>query len=560
MTSLALHPVLPFLLAVLLAPVAGVTGRRLLSVLAPAAALGLMLWLPDGAIASVTTLGHEWVLLRADGLARVFALAFILFAGIAGVYAWEEEGVGPRVASLGLAGAGVGVVLAGDLLSLFLFWEWLTISSLFLIWFGNTPGAWAAGLRYLSFHLLGATVMLIGILMRVGDGSPAFEAMTTDQFSAWLILLGMATNAAVPPLHAWLADSYPRASIHGSVFLAAFTTKGAIYALARGFPGAEVLVWAGGVMVLVGTVFALLENDIRRLLVHSIMSQVGYMVAAIGLGTALALNGAAAHAFSHIFYKGLMLMAAGAVIHATGRRKLSELGQLAGPMRVTMAFMMIGALSISAAPLFNGFVSKSMIVSAAGYAGMGALELVLLVGSVGTILHSGLRLGWFTFFGADQGARVSRPVPTSMYVAMALAAAVCIITGILPGGTLYALLPFDAEYHPFTAHHLVESLQLLVGGALGFWLLRGLLVGRATTTRDIDLLYRAPIRWLIEGSGNALKGVGRRANALSVGVVDTGWRTLHQYHIKVGTPTLAAQTFIIIAGMAIAAWIVVMGG
>lgn len=559
MTSLLLHPVWPFLLAALVAPVAGDAGRRLLKVLAPVAALLVLLSLPAGATASVATLGHEWVLLRADGLARIFALALILYALVAGVYSWEEVGSGRAAASLGLAGAGVGVVLAGDLLSLFLFWEWLTVTSLFLIWFGNTLGAWAAGLRYLAFHLFGATLMLIGILMRVADGEPAFTAMALEGLPAWLILAGMATNAAVPPLHAWLADSYPRAGIHGTVYLAAFTTKGAVYALARGFPGAEPLLWAGGLMAVVGTVYALLENDIRRLMVYSIISQLGYMVAGIGLGSALALNGAAAHAFSHIFYKGLLLMAAGAVIHATGRGRLHQLGQLAGPMRAVLLFTVIGALSISAAPFFSGFVSKSMVLSAAGYEGRGALELVLLAASAGTILHTGFRLIWFTFFGEDQGARAMRPVPAPMYAAMGMAAAVCILTGVLPGATLYALLPFDAEYHPYTAHHLVESLQMLLATGLGFWLLKDRLAGAPVVSRDVDLLYRTPVRWLVEHGGLGLKRLGRRANTIAGGTLGIAWQVLREYQVRVGTPTLAMQTSVIIAAMALATWLVVVG-
>ncbi len=558
MTELLMHPVLPFLVAAALAPVAGVMGRRLLSIVAPLVALWFLSVIPDGATVSVMTLGHEWILLRADGLGRIFALAFILYAAIAGVYAWEDTGVGSKVASLGLAGAGVGVVLVGDLLSMFVFWEWLTVASLFLIWLGNTAGGWAAGMRYLMFHLLGATVMLIGILMRLSDGQTAFEAMAVDDVSSWLILLGMVTNAAVPPLHAWLSDAYPRASVFGTVFLAAFTTKAAVYALARAFPGAEVLVWGGTTMALFGVVYAVLENDIRRLLTYHIISQVGYMVAGVGLGTALALNGTTAHAFSHIFYKGLLMMAAGAVIYATGKRKLTELGGLAGPLRWVLVFMMIGAFSISGVPFFNGYVSKSMIVSAAGYADRAPIELLLLVASMGTFLHTGLKLPWFTFFGKDQGARVTRAVPTSMYVAMGLAATVCIVTGILPGETLYRLLPFDATYNPFTAHHFVEAMQLLVATALGFWLLRGMLGGEATTTRDVDVLYRAPLRWVVDEAGTQFKDVGGRITTVSGHAVDTSWRALNDYHQYVGTPTLAAQTFIIIGAMALAAWVIVI--
>lgn len=560
MTSLAQHPVLPFALAALLAPLAGPVGRRLLGVMAPLAALAMLLALPAGATASVTMLGHEWILLRADALGRVFAFAFAAYAVIAGIFAWEEAGAGPKVASLGVAGAGIGVVLAGDLLSLFVFWEWLTVTSLFLIWFGNSSGSWAAGLRYLSFHLLGATVMLIGILIRVADGHPMFEALPQGDLASGLILLGMLTNAAVPPLHAWLSDAYPRASVFGTVFLAAFTTKAAVYALTRGFAGTELLVWAGTIMALFGVWYAVLENDIRRLLSYHIISQVGYMVTGVGIGTALALNGTVSHAFSHIFYKGLLMMAAGAVIYATGRRRLHELGALAGPLRWVMVFMVIGAFSISGVPLLNGFVSKSMIISAASYTGRAPVELLLFVVSMGTFLSTALKLPKYTFLAEDRGARVTRAVPASMYLAMALAALVCIVTGLFPAGTLYRLLPFDATYQPFTAHHFIESLQLLLATALGFWLLRHLLASDVPlVTRDVDRLYRAPIRWAVEASGNLLKDIGRRASTVSVGVVDTTWRVLNQYHLKVGTPTLAAQTFIIIGAMAIATWVVVVG-
>jgi multicomponent Na+:H+ antiporter subunit D len=367
----------------------------------------------------------------------------------------------------------------------------------------------------------------------------------------------MVTNAAVPPLHAWLSDAYPRASVFGTVFLAGFTTKAAVYALARGFPGVELLVWGGAFMALFGVVYAVLENDIRRLLTYHIISQVGYMVAGVGLGTALALNGSAAHAVSNIFYKGLLMMAAGAVIYATGRGKLTELGQLAGPLRWTLVFMMIGAFAISGVPFLSGFVSKSMVVSAAAYSDRGAIELLLLVASMGTFLHTGLKLPWFTFFGKDQGARVLRPVPASMYIAMALAAAVCVITGVLPGPTLYALLPFDATYQPFTAHHFVESLQLLTGTALGFWLLRVKLGGEPTTTVDIDRFYRQPILWVIDGAGAVLESVGSRTRLGLGHAVTAASRQLMGYAARHGTTTLAYQSTVVVGVIALVAYVVV---
>jgi multicomponent Na+:H+ antiporter subunit D len=549
-----MHPVLPFVLAAVLVPWVPRPVRRVLSLAAPLAALAMLAALPLDTQMGFSALGHEWVLLRLDALARIFAVAFILYAAIAGVYAWTTEARWERAASLVLGGAGVGVVLAGDLLSLFFFWEWLTVSSLFLIWFGQTAGAWAAGFRYLIFHLAGALVMLTGILLLLAEGGDgAFVALPAGTPAAWLILAGMLVNAAVPPLHAWLSDAYPRASVYGTVFLAAFTTKAAVYALVRGFPGVEALVWLGVAMALFGVVYAVLENDIRRLLAYHIISQVGYMVTGVGLGTALALNGSSAHAFAHIFYKGLLMMSAGAVIHATGRGKLTELGQLARPLKWTLVLMMIGAFSISGVPFFNGFVSKSIIVSAATDAHRGPVEFLLLLASMGTFLHTGLKLPWFTFFASDQGARVLRPVPVSMYVAMGLTAAVCIVTGVLPGATLYALLPYAETYNPFTGHHFVEMLQILTGTALGFWLLRVNLYSEPTTTADIDWLYRRPLLALVGGAGATLERIGERTHTGLVAAVDSGYRGLVGIREQGVTAPLALQATIVFVGVAAAA-------
>lgn len=558
MTGAWMHPVLPLALGALLSFFVGAQARRVLSLAAPLAALALLAVLPLGTELSFGALGHEWVPLRYDALSRIFAVAFALYALIAGIYAWTDTDRGPKAAALGLAGAGLGVVLAGDLLSLFFFWEWLTVTSLFLIWFGRTPGAWAAGFRYLIFHLAGATVMLMGILLHLADGGGAFVALPTGSPAAWLILTGMLVNAAVPPLHAWLSDAYPRSSVYGTVFLAAFTTKSAVYALVRGFPGHEVLVPLGVAMALFGVVYAVLENDIRRLLAYHIISQVGYMVTGVGLGTELALNGTSAHAFAHIFYKGLLMMSAGAVIYATGRGKLTELGELARPLKWTLVLMMIGAFSISGVPFFNGFVSKSIIVSAAADAHRAPVELLLLLASMGTFLHTGLKLPWFTFFASDKGARVQRPVPASMYLAMGLTAVVCIVTGVFPAGTLYALLPFAAGYDPFTGHHFVETLQILVGTALGFWILRVQLESEPTTTRDIDYLYRQPLLWLVEGAGAALEAAGQRTHAALARMVDTGWQALRRLQERAIAAPVALQSSVVFFGIAVAAGVVLL--
>ena len=447
--------------------------------------------------------GLSWALptytlqvLRVDPLSHVFGLIFSLIACIGVLYALHVRRGGEHAATLVYAGAGLGVVFAGDWITLFVFWELMAVASLFVVWFGGTPQSQAAGYRYLLVHILGGSLLFCGILVHLlHGGEVGLAALTQSDTPAaafWLILLGVAVNAAVPPLHAWLTDAYPEASVTGSVFLSAFTTKTAVYVLIRLFPGAEVLLWAGVVMTLYGVVYAILENDIRRLLAYHIVSQVGYMVAAVGMGTALALNGSGAHAFCHILYKALLFMGAGAVIQATGRRKLSDLGGLSGAMPLVFVLYMIAALSISGVPLFNGFTSKSMIVSAAAEAHLPLPELLLTLAGVGTFLSVGLKLPYFTFMGGNRGLSAAR-LPLNMLLAMGAAAFFCIWLGLFPQA-LYARLPFHAEYHPFTVDHVVSSVQLLVGTALAFWWLLDRFHREATVTVDTDWLYRRPLQ------------------------------------------------------------------
>lgn len=499
-----LHPSLPVFAAALAVPVLNQSAQRIVALLSAILAAGLVFMLPEESGTSFEVAGYVLRPLDVDALSRVFAAAFSLYAVVSSIFAWRDTCTVTRAAALWLVGGGIGLVLAGDLICLFIFWELLAFSSLFLVWAGRDPSSSAAGFRYIFLHLSGGLCLLTGVIVHLQGGGPnTLASLPLAGPAAWLMLVGVLLNAAVPPLHAWLPDAYPRASLFGSIFLAAFTTKSAVYVLARLFPGADVLVWLGAVMALYGVVFAVLENDIRRLLGYHIISQVGYMVCGVGIGTALAVNGSAAHAFSHIFYKGLLMMSAGAVIWATGRGKLTELGGLAGPLRWVLVMCMIGAFSISGVPLFNGFISKAMVVSAAAEAHYGAIELMLVIASMGTFLHTGLKLPWFTFFGnADQPTPVGRPVPRSMMLAMGLTAVICIVTGIYPA-VLYAALPHPVDYHPYTIDHVIGALQLLIGTALGFWLLRGVLGGQPTITLDLDRFYRRPVR-LAVASGSAL--------------------------------------------------------
>jgi len=514
------HPGLVLLataLAVVIAPPGA--ARRTIMVLGAAAALASAAALPAGGLGwGVDVAGYRLELVRADALSRLFALIFTLITVIGSLFALHVRRASEQASVLAYAGAAVGVTLAGDWITAFVWWELMAAASLAVIWHGETARTGAAGFRYLLVHAVGGSLLLAGLVLHVAAGGGAsFDAWRDTWSAGWslpaaLMLAGVAINAAIPPLHAWLTDAYPEASVTGTVFLSAFTTKTAVYLLIRAFPGSDLLLWAGVAMALYGVVYAVLENDIRRLLAYHIISQVGYMVAGVGMGTALALNGAAAHAFCHILYKALLLMGAGTVLAATGRRKLTELGGLAARMPAATILYMVGAFSISGVPLFNGFISKSMIVSAGAEGGWPAAELLLTLASVGTFLHTGLKLPYFTFFGPDRGL-VPAPLPRNMIAAMALAAACCVALGIFPAW-LYARLPMPpAEYHPYTLDHVVATMQLLIGTGAAFWLLRAKLGGEPTISLDADWIYRRPLPAAVDIAVTAAGRVGEGARA-----------------------------------------------
>jgi multicomponent Na+:H+ antiporter subunit D len=508
---------------------------------APVVALGLAWTLPDAARVQVVLLGQPLVLLHADALSRVFAIVFALLAGLAACYGLD----GSRrlhVAGLAATAAALGIVLAGDWITFYAAWEMLAVACCVLVTDGGTPRATGAALRYLLVHVAGGALLLSGIVLHLaGGGDPAVERLAADGVGL-LVLLGLAVNAAVVPLHAWLPDAYPESSPAGSVFLSAFATKAAVYALVRVFAGTEGLVWAGVLMALYGVVFAVLENDVRRLLAYHIVSQVGYMVAGAGLGTPLALAGSVAHAFCHILYKGLLFMSAGAVVRATGRRRLTELGGLARPMRSTLVLYMVGALSISGAPFMSGFVSKAMIVSAADEAGRSAVALLLGLASVGTFLSVGLKLPVLAFGGSGRG-KPPAPVSAAAYVAMAVTAALCVLLGIAPG-LLYGLLPGDAAYEPYTAEHVVTVIQLMAATAVGFVLVESRLHGKAMVTLDFDRLYRAVGRWIVGGPGRA---AARGADGLEGIVLGLAARTMAQLRSRTARPVGYAVLLVVVA-------------
>jgi multicomponent Na+:H+ antiporter subunit D len=503
MPDLVLHPGLLLLTGgLLLAPLKGLP-RRVATVVLPLLALALVWQVPDGPAWQLRFIGHDLTPLQGDKLSRLFATIFALMAAGGGLFALGQKSRLEVPAAFVYAGSAIGVTLAGDLVTMFVFWEAMAVGSTLVLWSAGERAAYLAARRYLMVHLLGGMVLFAGIVGHIAStGSVVFERMAPDSIAHWLILIGLLVNAGAPPLSAWLPDAYPEASWSGTVFLSAFTTKTAVYALIRGFPGTEVLVWVGLFMIFYGIVYALLENDMRRILAYSIVNQVGFMIVGIGIGTEMALNGAAAHAFTHIIYKALLLMSAGSVLLMTGRRKCSELGGLFHTMPLTTICGTIGALAISSFPLTSGFVSKSMVTQAATDGHLLTVWLLLTAASAGVFLHAGIKFPWFVFFQKDSGLRPSEP-PVSMRWAMVAFAFLCIAMGVWTA-PLYALLPYPVVYVPYTGAHVVTQLQLLLFSGLAFFVMLPFLKRTLTITLDTDWLWRRLGPALVTVTGRAV--------------------------------------------------------
>jgi multicomponent Na+:H+ antiporter subunit D len=469
MTS-SVPPFVVFFAAALLAAMLPGRSRIIVLVLAPLVSGFQLIEVPEGLRVTVPVMGYELTPYRVDRLSLLFGYVFNLAAFLGIVFSLHVRDRWQHVAGLFYAGSAVGAVLAGDLVTFFVFWEIAAISSAVLIWARRTPASLAAGLRYLVIQFSSGLLLLAGMLMRFHEtGSLSFDYIGLAGVSGWLLFLAFGIKCAFPLLHNWMTDAYPEATPTGAVFLSAFTTKAAVYALARGFPGTDLLIYIGALMTCFPIFYAVIENDLRRVLSYSIINQLGFMVCGVGIGTALAINGAVSHAFSHVIYKGLLFMAMGAVLHMTGKIKGTELGGLYKTMPITTGLCIVGACSISAFPLFSGFVSKSMVMAAALQEGYKGIWLALLLASAGVFHHAGIKIPFFAFFASDSGIRIREP-PWNMLLAMAVAAVLCVFIGVYPW-LLYSLLPFPVAYSPYTGTHVIAQLQLLFFAALAFaWL------------------------------------------------------------------------------------------
>ena len=488
----------------------GVTRQVFMLALPLLALLMAAFLLESGVHGRLALLGVELELVRVDRLSTIFGIIFAIAAAIGVLYSQHEQDPVQQVAGLIYAGAAIGAVYAGDLLTLFVFWEITAVSSVFLIWASGTERAYKAGMRYLIIQVGSGVLLMAGALLHYADvGSLTFEKLDLNSLSNTLIFLAFGIKCAFPLLHNWLEDAYPEATVGGTVMLSAFTTKLAVYALARGFPGTELLVYIGVVMTAFPIFYAVIENDLRRVLAYSLNNQLGFMVAGIGVGTPLAINGTAAHAFCHIIYKALLFMSMGAVLHRTGTIKGSELGGLYKSMPWTTGFCIVGAASISAFPLFSGFVSKSMIVTAVAEQGYFVSWLLLLFASAGVFHHSGIKIPFFAFFAHDSGIRVQE-APKNMLIAMAIASVLCVGIGVFPQ-PLYILLPHPVDFHPYTVAHVITQLQLLLFSALAFtWLMwSGVYPPELRSTNiDFDIVYRKFLPYLIDNFVKILIRIG----------------------------------------------------
>ena len=492
MWMIEIPPFLPFFIGALIAAFTRGHLRSTIMIAVPVIS-ALHLWtVPDGIHLQFAFLDYQLAPYRVDKLSLMFGYVFHIAAFIAIIYSLHVRDTVQQVAAMLYAGSGLGAVFAGDLLTLFVFWELLAFTSVFLIWARRTPSSYAAGMRYLIIQVLSGVILLAGALFYAAEhGTLTFEFIGLEGIAGWLIFIAFGIKCAFPIAHNWLTDAYPEATVTGTVFLSAFTTKVAVYSLARGYPGTELLVYIGAAMTCFPIFFAVIENDLRRVLAYSLINQVGFMVVGIGIGTALALNGAISHAFNDVIFKGLLFMSMGAVLHMTGRINGSDLGGLYKTMPKTTVLCIVGAASISAFPLFSGFVSKSMVMTAAVENGYDWIWLMLLFASAGVFHHAGIKIPYFAFFAHDSGIRASDP-PNNMLLAMLIAAVLCIGIGVYPSA-LYSLLPYDTGYNPYDATHVLAQTQLLFFSALAFvWLnLKGMYPPELRSTNlDFEWIYR----------------------------------------------------------------------
>jgi multicomponent Na+:H+ antiporter subunit D len=342
-----------------------------------------------------------------------------------------------------------GVALAGDLIWLFLFLELAALSAYLLVGFGRTRQQLEAAVKYLLIGegasllvLLGCGLVhhLTGTFSMSGAAlAMAGKAGTLRSAAALLFIAGFGTKAALMPFQAWLPDAHSSAPAPVSAILSGVIIKAlGLYALARIIfnvigltpAAALILIALGTLSIVLAGLFAVGQNDIKRLMAYSSISQVGYITVGLAVATPLALMGAMFHLINHALMKALLFLNAGAVERQTETRELSELGGLRQKMPVTAATSLIGSLAISGVPPFNGFLSKLFIIVACVQAGKLGIAAAAVVGSLLT-MGAFLRMQKMAFFGPPRGqAYEAREAPLTMSLAVAGLALLCLGVGL----------------------------------------------------------------------------------------------------------------------------------
>ncbi len=484
-----------------------------------------IVFLPATTSWQVPFMGYQLTLLKVDPLSYMTGLIFGIITFLAVLYAAGFGKPWMHLFALLYAGTSLGAVYAGDWVTLLFFWELMAITSTLLIMQSDEDGV-KAGFRYMVYHGAGGALLGGGIalLFLQGGGATLAVGVVSGFWPMLLISLGVGLNAAFIPLHSWLPDAYPRAHFVASVFLSVYTTKTAVYAFARMFlgqpdpqPAFEAIAFMGAVMAVYGVSFAVFQNNMRRLLSYHIVSQVGYMIAGVGLAGwlgasdvwgELGLDGGMAHVFNHILYKALLFMTIGVVIWKTGENTMNRLGGLQKKMPVTALAFWIAAFSISGVPLFNGYVSKGMVIFAAEEVNP-YLWILLEIASFGTFL-SFLKLGWFTFLrpAPEGGVTEASDPPLPMQAAMLGTAALNVIIGVYPQ-VLYNILPVPvpAEWNAWSLQPLVSALVVLgLAAAFFFTLGRTWLAPHDTRLKDVNVAYEASGRATVSFGGAVQQG------------------------------------------------------
>ncbi|KTG09940.1 cation:proton antiporter [Haloprofundus marisrubri] len=540
MVAEALTIVPPFvyvLVAALLLPFVPRRVGHALGFVATAVVVPIAFLAPEGAHWAVKLFGSEAqqfgfevVLFNVDEFSRLMGIIFGFIGAIAVLYSYASDASNKQTAyALSYAGTSIGAVFAGDWLTLVFFWELMAVTSTLLVWdYGGK--AVRAGFRYAVLHGIGGSLVLAAIVWHYAEvGSFLFSASTgivggTPAILA-LAAIGIGVNVGFVGLHAWLPDTYPRPHVAASVFLCVYTTKTGVYAMYRAFPEGHLwIAYMGAAMAVFGATMAVLQKDMRRLLSYHIQSQVGYMIAGVGIGTTVATAGAFGHVFNHILYKSLLFMTVGVIIYRTGEESLKYVGGLWRKMPVTFVAFVVAALSIGGFPGFNGFVSKGMVLAEAHYEHLYVIWYLLLAGGVGTFL-SFIKLGWYAFYEGSYDGPV-RDANRLQMVGMVTVAILCVFYGLVPNA-LFAILPGNEggfDYTTYTWGHIQEGVILFILGVVAFVVLKRLL-DRLGRVPDIDALYN-PLafygtRGLVRGVTETYAAVDRAAVATASGVTWT---------------------------------------